>query len=203
MDVLVFMKLKTIQCGEGGAIIVKDDNEFLEAEMIREKGTNRSQFIRGMVDKYTWYRVGSSYLPSDILAAILYAQLERSEEIMEKRMNIWNSYNTNFEELEKQGRLIRPFIPEYAKHNAHMYYIILPNEKIRNNIMDKLREKEISSVFHYIPLHVSPLGKKLGYNVGSLPKTEEYSARLLRLPLYVDMTEQDVDIVIKEIKNLL
>lgn len=198
-----FHETKNYCMGEGGGIIVKDDNKFKEAEIIREKGTNRSQFIRGTVDKYTWHEVGSSFLPSDILAALLLAQLERSEEIMQKRMHIWNTYNEDFLELEKQGKLIRPYIPEYAKHNAHMYYIILPTEEIRNKVMDKLKQKEISSVFHYIPLHTSPMGLKLGYKQGDLPKTEEYSARLLRLPLYADMSEEEIEKVCKSLKIIL
>lgn len=198
-----FHETKNYCMGEGGGIVVKDDNKFKEAEIVREKGTNRSQFIRGTVDKYTWHEVGSSFLPSDILAALLLAQLERSEEIMQKRMHIWNTYNDAFLELEKQGKLIRPYIPEYAKHNAHMYYIILPTEEIRNKVMDKLKQKEISSVFHYIPLHTSPMGLKLGYKQGDLPKTEEYSARLLRLPLYADMSEEDIEKVCKSLKIVL
>lgn len=198
-----FHETKNYCMGEGGGIVVKDDNKFKEAEIVREKGTNRSQFIRGTVDKYTWHEVGSSFLPSDILAALLLAQLERSEEIMQKRMHIWNTYNDAFLELEKQGKLIRPYIPEYAKHNAHMYYIILPTEEIRNKVMDKLKQKEISSVFHYIPLHTSPMGLKLGYKQGDLPKTEEYSARLLRLPLYADMSEEEIEKVCKSLKIIL
>ena len=198
-----FHETKNYCMGEGGGIVVKDDNKFKEAEIVREKGTNRSQFIRGTVDKYTWHEVGSSFLPSDILAALLLAQLERSEEIMQKRMHIWNTYNEAFLELEKQGKLIRPYIPEYAKHNAHMYYIILPTEEIRNKVMDKLKQKEISSVFHYIPLHTSPMGLKLGYKQGDLPKTEEYSARLLRLPLYADMSEEEIEKVCKSLKIIL
>ena len=184
-----FHETKNYVMGEGGAIIVKDDKKFEDAEIIREKGTNRSQFIRGDVDKYTWHKVGSSYLPSDILAALLYGQLTRADEIMEKRMKIWNSYNEKLEELEKQGKLVRPYIPEYAKHNAHMYYIVLPTEEIRNDLMDKLKQNGVSATFHYIPLHTSPMGIKLGYKAGDLPVTEEYAGRLLRLPLYADMTE--------------
>lgn len=198
-----FHETKNYIMGEGGAIIVKNNSKFLDAEIIREKGTNRSQFIRGNVDKYTWHKIGSSYLPSDILAALLYAQLERSNEIMEKRMNIWNSYNNAFEDLEKQGKLIRPYIPSYAKHNAHMYYIILPNEVIRNNLMDKLKKKEISSVFHYIPLHTSPMGMSLGYKNGDLPNTEDYASRLLRLPLYADMTGEEINYVCEQVNKLI
>lgn len=198
-----FHETKNYVMGEGGAIIVKDDKKFQEAEIIREKGTNRSQFIRGDVDKYTWHEVGSSYLPSDILAAILYGQLTRAEEIMTKRMKVWNTYNEQLEELEKQGKLIRPYIPEYAQHNAHMYYIILPTEEIRNDLMDKLKANGVGATFHYIPLHTSPMGKKLGYKAGDLPVTEEYAGRLLRLPLFADMTEEENAHVCKLIKDIL
>lgn len=194
-----FHETKNYVMGEGGAIIVKDNKKFEEAEIIREKGTNRSQFIRGDVDKYTWHEVGSSYLPSDILAALLYAQLTRADEIMEKRMKIWNTYNEELEPLEKQGKLIRPYIPEYAKHNAHMYYIVLETEEIRNNLMDYLKQNGINATFHYIPLHTSPMGNKLGCKEGSLPVTEEYAGRLLRLPLYADMTNEDNKFVINKI----
>lgn len=198
-----FHETKNYVMGEGGAIIIKDNDKFLDAEILREKGTNRSQFIKGMIDKYTWHKVGSSFLPSDILAALLLGQLERSAEIMGKRMHIWNAYNDSFEKLEKEGKLIRPSIPEYAKHNAHMYYIVLPNENIRNNVISKLKENEISAVFHYIPLHISPMGINLGYKIGDLPITEEYSARLLRLPMYADMPEENLNKVCSFIKKLI
>lgn len=196
-----FHETKNYVMGEGGAIIVKDDNKFEEAEIVREKGTNRSQFIRGNVDKYTWHKVGSSYLPSDILAALLYGQLTRADEIMEKRMKVWNYYNENLAVLEEEGKLIRPFIPEYARHNAHMYYIVLPTEKIRNELMDYLKKNEIAATFHYIPLHTSPMGITLGCKEGDLPVTEEYAGRLLRLPLYADMTEEENEKVVEKIKK--
>ena len=198
-----FHETKNYIMGEGGAIIVKDNNKFEEAEIVREKGTNRSQFIRGDVDKYTWHKVGSSYLPSDILATLLYGQLTRANEIMEKRMAIWNNYNNELEELEKQGKLIRPYIPEYSKHNAHMYYIVLPTKEIRNKLMDKLKENGIGATFHYIPLHTSPMGIKLGCKEGDLPVTEEYSGRLLRLPLFADMTIEESNYVCDMIRKIL
>ena len=198
-----FHETKNYVMGEGGAIIVKEDKQFEKAEILREKGTNRSQFIRGDVDKYTWHEIGSSYLPSDILAALLYGQLTRADEIMEKRMKVWNYYNKQLEELEKQGKLIRPYIPEYAKHNAHMYYIVLPTEQIRNNLMDKLKQNGVAATFHYIPLHTSPMGIKLGCKAGDLPVTEEYAGRILRLPLFADMTEQENDYICKLIKDIL
>ena len=198
-----FHETKNYVMGEGGAIIVKDNDKFKMAEIIREKGTNRSQFIRGQVDKYTWHEVGSSYLPSDILAALLFGQLNRANEIMQKRMKVWNYYNENLKELEENEKLVRPFIPDYAKHNAHMYYIVLPTEKIRNDLMEKLKEKGISATFHYIPLHTSPLGKKIGCKKGDLPITEEYAGRLLRLPLFADMKEEDIKYVVDNIKKYL
>lgn len=198
-----FHETKNYVMGEGGAIIIKDDDKFEEAEIVREKGTNRSQFIRGDVDKYTWHKVGSSYLPSDILAALLYGQLTRADEIMKKRMNIWNNYNNQLEELEKQDKLVRPYIPDYAKHNAHMYYIVLPTEEIRNTLMDKLKENGIGATFHYIPLHTSPMGIKLGCKAGDLPVTEEYAGRILRLPLFADMTIEESNYVCKLIKEIL
>lgn len=198
-----FHETKNYVMGEGGAIIVKNNKKYEDAEIIREKGTNRSQFIRGDVDKYTWHKVGSSYLPSDILAALLYGQLTRAEEIMSKRMKIWNFYNDELEPLEKQEKLIRPYIPEYAKHNAHMYYIVLPTEKIRNALMDSLKKKGISATFHYIPLHTSPMGQKLGCKEGDLPVTEEYAGRLLRLPLYYDLDEENQKYICNSIKEIL
>lgn len=198
-----FHETKNYVMGEGGAIITKNDQKYKEAEIIREKGTNRSQFIRGDVDKYTWHKVGSSYLPSDILAAVLYGQLNRAEEIMNKRMKIWNFYNDELKILEEQGKLVRPYIPDYARHNAHMYYIILPTEKIRNKLMDSLKERGISATFHYIPLHTSPMGEKLGYKQGDLPVTEEYAGRLLRLPLYYDLDEKNQKFICDSIKEIL
>ncbi len=198
-----FHETKNFVMGEGGAIVVKDNDKFQEAEIIREKGTNRSQFIRGQVDKYTWYEVGSSYLPSDILAALLYGQLSRSKEILQKRMLVWNNYNKRLEELEKEGKLIRPYIPDYAKHNAHMYYIVLPTEKIRDYLLQNLKNNGIEAVFHYIPLHTSPMGIKLGCKKGSLPVTEEYAYRLLRLPLFPDMSIDESNYICDKIFEIL
>lgn len=198
-----FHETKNYVMGEGGAIVIKEKNNMELAEIIREKGTNRSQFIRGVVDKYTWHNVGSSYLPSDILSAILYGQLLRSEEIMKKRMKIWNTYNNYFDGLEKENKLIRQYVPNYAQHNAHMYFIVLPNRIIRDKLMDKLKEKGVSAVFHYIPLHTSPMGIKLGCKNGDLPVTEEYADRILRLPLYYDLTEEEQVYICDSVKEIL
>ncbi len=198
-----FHETKNYSMGEGGAIILKDKEVMRRAEIIREKGTDRSQFIRGEVDKYTWKDIGSSFLPSDMLAAMLYAQLERFDEIMEKRFNVWNTYNEGFADLEKEGKLIRPFIPEYTTHNAHMYYVILPNKDIRDNMITELKKRGIQSVFHYIPLHTAPMGEKYGYKAGDLPITEEYAGRLLRLPMYADISKSEVEYVIENLRECL
>ncbi len=198
-----FHETKNYVMGEGGAIIIKDNELYKKAEIIREKGTDRSQFIRGEVDKYTWRTVGSSFLPSDILAAMLYGQMQRFDEIMKARLTIWNNYYNGLESLEISGKIVRPFVPEYSTHNAHMFYIILPSKEIRDKMIIKLREKGIQSVFHYIPLHSSPMGVTFGYKKGDLPITEEYSERLLRLPMYADLTESETQYVIDSIKECL
>lgn len=203
MGCFSFHETKNIVMGEGGALVVKDDNLFDMAEIIREKGTNRKQFFKGFVDKYTWQTYGSSYLPSDILSALLYAQLVRFDEIQQKRINIWNRYYDELAETEKSGNLIRPYIPDYATNNAHMFYCFLENENVRSKLIDELKKQEIIAPFHYIPLHLSPVGKNLGYKEGDLPVTEEYSRRLIRLPLYADMTEEEQERVIKCLKKTL
>ena len=142
-------------------------------------------------------------MPSDVLAAMLYGQMQRFDEIMDARLKIWNNYYDGLESLENSGKIIRPFIPEYSIHNAHMFYIILPSKDIRDKTILKLREKGIQSVFHYIPLHSSPMGETFGYKRGDLPVTEEYSERLLRLPMFADLTESDTQYVIDSVKECL
>lgn len=194
-----FHETKNYAMGEGGAIISKNKEDYTRAEIIREKGTDRSLFMRGEVDKYTWRDIGSSFLPSELPVALLYSQLMKFEEIMNLRMNIWNKYHDAFKNLEEQGKVIRPFIPEYNKHNAHMYYLILPTGDMRDKILKYLKENGIQAVFHYIPLHSSPMGQKLGYKVEDLPITEEYSKRLLRLPMYAGLEEEKVGFIIDKI----
>ena len=200
-----FHETKNYSSGEGGAILINSQDEKLieRAEIIREKGTNRSKFFRGQVDKYTWVDVGSSYLPSDILAAILYAQFEKLEEINIKRENIYNNYNNELKELEQKGLLRLPIVPSYSKINYHMFYIILNSEKERNDLMNKLKEKGIGSVFHYIPLHTSPMGESFGYKVGDFPITEDMSSRLLRLPMYAGLSENEQQYIIESIYECL
>ncbi len=194
-----FHETKNYVMGEGGAITFADEKDLHQAEIIREKGTDRSKFYRGEVDKYSWQRSGSSFLPSDILAALLCAQLERFDEIMNDRMHVWNTYHSSFENLEKDGLLARPYIPEYAEHNAHCYYLILSSLEERNNLLDYLREKGVGAVFHYIPLHSAPAGLAQGYHKEDLPLTEEYAGRLLRLPLFSNMSESDLSHIVNSV----
>lgn len=192
-----FHGTKNYTCGEGGAIVINNRNLIERAEIIREKGTNRSKFLRGEIDKYTWVDIGSSYLLSDILAAFLYAQLENLGEIKSKRRKIFEFYYENLKDLEAAGRLKLPVIPGNCETNYHMFYILLPSEEERDSLMERLRSVGIQAVFHYIPLHNSPMGIKFGYKSGDLPVTESVSGRLLRLPFYPHLETEKQHFVIK------
>jgi len=194
-----FHETKNIISGEGGALLINDDKFMERAEIIREKGTNRKKFFQGLVDKYTWVDIGSSFLPSEIIAAFLFAQLEQGEEITEKRISIWNRYHENFKQLEDSGLLRRPVIPHDCSHNAHMYYILLNDNATRNEMLKFLKENQIYAVFHYLPLHDAEGGKKFGRSSGTLGNTMDYSSRLLRLPLYNCLAINDQDRIISEI----
>jgi len=182
-----FHETKNYSCGEGGALITSNEAYYERAEIIREKGTNRSKFYRGEVDKYTWVDIGSSYLPSDLLAAFLYAQLEQMDHITEKRKQIYNLYFEALKPLRNEGFIELPFIPRECETNYHMFYILLKNENERQAMIKHLEESGINSVFHYVPLHSSPVGRRLGYKSGDLEVTEDISGRLLRLPFYYDL----------------
>lgn len=197
-----FHGTKNYTCGEGGAIVINNDDFIERAEIIREKGTNRSQFLRGEIDKYTWVDVGSSYLLSDILAAFLYAQLENLESVNKKRKKIFDFYYENLKDLEDAGKLRLPIIPENCEINYHLFYVLLPSEHDRNCLMDKLKNAGIQAVFHYIPLHSSPMGAKFGYKQDDLPITENISGRLLRLPFYVGLERNDQEFVITMFKPI-
>jgi len=194
-----FHETKNVICGEGGAILINNEVFLERAEIIREKGTDRSKFFRGEVDKYTWVDIGSSYLPSEIISAFLYAQLENIEILNGDRKNSWNYYYDGLRDLEEKGFLKRPFIPGHCKHNAHMFYIILNNNKTRDMLMNYLKKKGILAIFHYIPLHLSPMGSIMGYKKGDLPITEKLAGCILRLPLYYGIGKDNMSIVIKAI----
>lgn len=198
-----FHETKNYSMGEGGGLVIRDAKYLERAEIIREKGTNRRQVLGGMADKYTWQDIGSSFLPSDVLAAVLYAQLERYDEIMEKRKGVWDTYHGELEDLEKKGLLRRPVLPENIEHNGHMYNIILPSAKIRDRLTEKLKEKQIYAYICYVPLHSSPMGKKLGYHPEMCPVTEDYGERVLRLPLYADMTKDEAAFVSDAVRQIL
>lgn len=198
-----FHETKNYVMGEGGGLVVNEVKYMERAEIIREKGTNRRNVLRGLVDKYTWHDIGSSFLPSDLLAAILCAQMERYGEIMEKRMNIWNTYHEMLKPLEEDNKLRRAILPHNVRHNAHMYNIVLPTEEIRTKLVQKLKNAEIMAYICYVPLHSSPMGRKLGYKPKDCPITEDYGARVLRLPLYADMTTEDAESVIEQIEKVL
>lgn len=196
-----FHETKNYICGEGGAICINDPNLIERAEIIRDKGTNRQKYYRGEIDKYTWVDVGSSYVPSEICGAFLWAQLEQVENIAKKRMDIYERYYRELTDLEEKGLLALPKIPKECKSNYHMFYIILPSCRTRNRLMDHLKKNGILSVFHYIPLHSSSMGKKFGYKEGNLPITEDLSGRLLRLPFYYELNQSDQLTVINEINQ--
>lgn len=196
-----FHETKNITSGEGGALIINNAQFIERAEIVREKGTNRSKFLRGEIDKYTWVDIGSSYLPGEFIAAFLLAQLKKSQIINDKRIKIWNYYYKNLADLEKRGFIKCPVIPNHVDHNGHLFYILTKNFGIRSKLMKYLKNRSISTVFHYIPLHSSPAGLKYAKFIGSLRVTNDYSKRLVRLPLFCDMTISQAEIVIKEIKN--
>ncbi len=182
-----FHETKNIISGEGGALLINDARFAERAEIIREKGTNRSQFFRGQVDKYTWVDQGSSYLPGEVIAAFLWAQMQEADQITQRRMAIWQAYHDAFADLETSGKLRRPVIPAGCQHNAHMYYILLESLEKRSAVIARLKAENIHAVFHYVPLHNAPAGKKYARPHGGLPHTLDLSDRLLRLPLWIGM----------------
>lgn len=194
-----FHETKNLSCGEGGALLVNDPRFVERAEIIREKGTNRSKFFRGEVDKYTWVDVGSSFLPSDLLAAVLLAQLEERELIRRKRGEVVRFYREALAPLEKRGVLRLPIIPETCDTNFHLFHVLCSDGRTRDGLMAHLKSKEIMAIFHYVPLHTSPMGKAAGYRAGSLPVTESITERLLRLPLHCMLTPADLERVTREI----
>lgn len=182
-----FHETKNIIAGEGGALLINDANLVNRAEIIWEKGTNRKQFFRGQVDKYTWVDVGSSFLPGEMTAAFLWAQIQEIQEITNRRLSVWDRYHEAFEGFEKAGRIRRPIIPSESLHNAHMYYLLLQNLEDRSSFIERMAKSDIGCVFHYVPLHSSPVGSVRGRSIGVLSNTSDTADRLVRLPLWVGL----------------
>jgi len=203
LGALSFHETKNVISGEGGALLVNRSELALRAEIIREKGTDRSRFFRGEVDKYTWQEVGSSFLPGELIAAFLWAQMEEAQAITEARLASWDRYHAALQELEVQGRLRRPVVPTDCQHNAHMYYVLLAPDIDRQRVLDALKGQGIASVFHYVPLHSSPAGLRYGRVHGSMDITDAQSARLIRLPLWVGITSKQQDQVLDVLVNAL
>lgn len=196
-----FHETKNYSMGEGGALLICDEKNIELAEIVREKGTNRSKFFRGQIDKYTWVEAGSSYLPSDMNAAYLWAQLEKADEINQNRLASWNRYYAGLKELEGQGRIELPYIPEYCEHNAHMFYIKAKNLEERTALISYLKEHDILAVFHYIPLHNAPAGRQYGRFHGEDKYTTRESERIVRLPMYYNLKTDDCDYIIQTVKK--
>jgi dTDP-4-amino-4,6-dideoxygalactose transaminase len=199
---LSFHETKNVIAGEGGALLVNRPDWVERAEILHEKGTDRSRFFRGEVDKYTWVDVGSSFVSSEINAAFLWAQLERARELTASRMEIWEGYHEGLADLEADGRVRRPLVPAHCEHNAHLYYVLVERGK-RDGFIERLAEQEVRAVFHYVPLHSSPAGRRYGRAHGSLHVTDDVSERLVRLPLWIGMTPADVEHVVDAVTVVL
>jgi len=197
---LSFHETKNIISGEGGALLINDDAYSERAEILREKGTNRSKFFRGQVDKYTWCDLGSSFLPGEITAAFLWAQMEEAIAINTRRLSLWNRYHEAFTDLEREGRLRRPVVPAHCEHNAHMYYLLMNDLDERTRFIEHLKRRDILAVFHYVPLHASPAGQRFARVHGSMEHTVALSERLVRLPLWLGL-EPQLDAVIDAVRD--
>jgi dTDP-4-amino-4,6-dideoxygalactose transaminase len=200
---LSFHETKNVIAGEGGALLLNDDRFAERAEIIRDKGTDRSKFLRGQVDKYTWVDLGSSFLPSELTAAFLYAQMEEAHEITRRRREVWSWYYERFGELERKGCVRRPIVPVGCEHNAHMFYLLVSDLATRTRLLACLNENGVNAVFHYVPLHSSVAGRRFGRSSGSLRNTNATADRLVRLPLWVGMDQDDVDRVAGLVQSAL
>ena len=196
-----FHETKNYSMGEGGALLLQREEDIEKAEIIREKGTDRSKFFRGQVDKYTWVEAGSSYLPSELNAAYLWAQLEKADEINQYRLRLWNVYNQAFQDLREKGCIELPYIPKECEHNAHMYYIKVKDLRERTELIEYLKEKGVCAVFHYVPLHSSPAGQRFGRFDGEDEYTTRESDRLIRLPMFLGLSEEQQEVVIEAVKQ--
>jgi dTDP-4-amino-4,6-dideoxygalactose transaminase len=198
-----FHETKNVTSGHGGALIVNDARLLERAEILRDKGTNRSNFLRGQVDKYTWIDLGSSFAMSELAAAFLWPQLQDSDAITVHRRELWQQYHVAFEPAERAGLLRRPIVPETCRHNAHMYYLLMPDRRTRDELIAALDERGINAVFHYIPLHSSPAGARLGRTHGDLTVTDDVSGRLLRLPLWTGMRDTEIERVVDAVLGIV
>ena len=196
-----FHQTKNYNAGEGGALAINNPQYEARAEIIREKGTNRSSFFRGEVDKYSWVDLGSSYLPSEIVSAFLWGQFEYAHQINEQRLAIWNTYAEELGELEDKGHCRLPRVPRECEHNGHMFYLLMNSAKERSEFISWMKDTRIGAVFHYLPLHTAPMGRSLGYESGMLPVTEDIAERIVRLPLYCGLTREQIDIVVNRAKS--
>jgi dTDP-4-amino-4,6-dideoxygalactose transaminase len=203
LGAISFHETKNVTCGEGGVLLVNEPALAERAQVIWDKGTNRSQFLRGEVDRYTWVDVGSSFGASDLTAAFLLAQLEAAAEVTARRRTTWDRYHAAFEELEREGRAQRPATPPGSLHNGHVYYLVLPSEEIRSAFIARLREQGIATVFHFVPLHSSPAGQRFGRVEGPLDHTAEMAGRLVRLPLFAELGAAEVERVIEAARAAL
>jgi dTDP-4-amino-4,6-dideoxygalactose transaminase len=200
MAALSFHETKNVHCGEGGALLINDPIFIERAEIVMEKGTDRSKFFRGEIDKYSWVDIGSSFLMNEITAAFLYAQLEKAEEIIERRIELWNCYYRELELLEKERKLRRPTSVKDCAHNGHIFWILLNDAATRDRLVYALKNKGIGAVFHYIPLHGAPMG--LNFSVHSLPTATEYASRLLRLPLFWELESENINYIAKILSSI-
>ena len=198
-----FHETKNYTCGEGGALCINDERFIERAEILRDKGTNRQRFLRGEVDRHTWVDIGGSYVPSEIVSAFLFGQLELLDSIAERRQSIYRTYETLLQPLVERGALTTPHIPDGCRSNCHMFYVLLPSGETRNELMTFLRSQGVVAPFHYVPLHTSPMGRSLGFTDGMLPVTESISRRLLRLPLFYEITQDQQGTVVRLIDQFL
>ena len=196
-----FHETKNVISGEGGSLLVNNSKLSMRAEIIRSKGTDRSQFMRGEVDKYSWQDIGSSFLPGELIAAFLWSQLEEAKKITRERLQLWQYYHALLEPLESEGLIRRPIIPNNCQHNAHMYYVLLSSEIVRQKVLDKFKQHDIGVVFHYVPLHSSAAGKRYSRSHGSLDITDLYSECIVRLPLWLGLLETQQEQVVNILKS--
>ena len=197
-----FHETKNVISGEGGALLINDPRFIERAQILREKGTNRTKFFQGRVDKYTWVDYGSSYLPSELIAAFLWAQLERASEIFDRRQRPWQLYHRRLAGLEHEKRLRRPIIPQSCRSNAHIYYVLMNSAEARTQVLRSTKDAGIGTTFHYVPLHSAPAGRKFARTHGELPVTDDLSARMVRLPLWAGMPDADVEAVVEAVAGV-